>query len=52
MVRKRQFLVITDIPRLVLGESCTKRIKDFAIFTPHKKICQFPDSFKRAMRSL
>ena len=25
------------MPRLVLGESCTASIKDFAIFPPHQK---------------
>ena len=31
------FLVLTGMPRPVLGESCTTSIKDFAIFPPHKK---------------
>ena len=31
------FLVLTGMPRPVLGESCTKSIKDFAIFPPHQK---------------
>ena len=31
------FLVLTGMPRPVLGESCTTSIKDFAIFPPHQK---------------
>ena len=31
------FLDLTRMPRLVLGESCTTSIKDFAIFPPHQK---------------
>ena len=31
------FLVLTGMPRPVLGESCTPSIKDFAIFPPHQK---------------
>ena len=31
------FLVLTGMPRPVLGESCTSSIKDFAIFPPHQK---------------
>ena len=31
------FLVLTVMPRPVLGESCTTSIKDFAIFPPHQK---------------
>ena len=34
---KGRFLVLTGMPRPVLGESCTTSIKDFAIFPPHKK---------------
>ena len=30
-------MVSTGIPSLVLGESCTTSIKDFAIFSPNKK---------------
>ena len=30
-------LVLTGMPRLILGESCTTSIQDFAIFPPHKK---------------
>ena len=38
MVHKRGFLVLTDMPRPVLGESCTTSLKDFALFPPHQKI--------------
>ena len=31
------FLVLTGMPRPVLGQSCTTSIKDFAIFPPHQK---------------
>ena len=31
------FLVLTGMPRPVLGESCTPHIKDFTIFPPHQK---------------
>ena len=31
------FLVLTGMPRPVLGESYTTSIKDFAIFPPHQK---------------
>ena len=31
------FLVLTGMPRPVLGASCTTSIKDFAIFPPHQK---------------
>ena len=31
------FLLLTGMPRPVLGESCTTSIKDFAIFPPHQK---------------
>ena len=34
---RRVFLVLTGMPRSVLGESCTPSIKDFAIFPPHQK---------------
>ena len=37
LVRERGFLVLTDMPRPVLGESCTTPLKDFAIFPPHPK---------------
>ena len=30
-------MVLTGMPRLVLGESCTTAIKDFAIFPPRQK---------------
>ena len=40
MVQERGFLVLTGIPRPMLGESCTTSIKDFAIYTPHKKKSQ------------
>ena len=30
-------MVLTGMPRPVLGESCTTSIKDFAIFPPHQK---------------
>ena len=30
-------MVLTGMPRPVLGESCTTSIKDFAIFSPHQK---------------
>ena len=31
-----KFLVLTGMPSLVLGESCTTSIKDSAIFPPHQ----------------
>ena len=31
------FLILSGMPRPVLGESCTTSIKDFAIFPPHQK---------------
>ena len=31
------FLVLTGMPRPVLGESCTASMKDFAIFPPRQK---------------
>ena len=37
LVRERGFLVLTGMPRPVLGESCTTSIKDFAMFPPQKK---------------
>ena len=38
LVRERGFfLVLTGMPRPVLGESCTTSIKDFATFPPHQK---------------
>ena len=37
MVPERLFLVLTGMPRPVLGESCTLSIKYFAIFPPHQK---------------
>ena len=37
LVQERGFLVLTGMPRPVLGESCTTSIKDFAIFPPHQK---------------
>ena len=36
-MRRGGFLVLTGIPRPVLGESFTTSIKDFAIFPPHQK---------------
>ena len=38
LVRERGFLVLTGMPRPILGESCTTFIKDFAIFPHHQKI--------------
>ena len=37
LIPERIFLVVIDMPRPVLGESCTTRIKDFTMFPAHKK---------------
>ena len=37
LVEERGFLVLTDMPRSVLGESCTTSLQDFAIFPSHQK---------------
>ena len=37
LVLERGFLVLTRIPNLILGESFSTSIKDFAISPPHKK---------------
>ena len=44
--QERGFLVLTGMPRPVLGESSTTFIKDFAIFPPHQKKTKKP-SLKR-----
>ena len=36
LVQERGFLVLTGMPRLVLGESPTTPIKDYVICLPHK----------------
>ena len=35
--REGFFLLLTGMPRPLLGVSCTTSIKDFAIFLPHQK---------------
>ena len=37
LVQEKGFLVLTGMPRPILGESSTTSSKDFAIFPPHQK---------------
>ena len=51
LVQERGFLVLTDIPIPVLGESCTTSIKDFAFFPPHQKKKKTIDHIQKCFQS-
>ena len=50
--RERGFLVLTGMPSLILGESSTASIKDFAICPPDKKKKKHPETIEALKHEL